>query len=194
MSDAIPKPTGLILAGGRGRRVGGRDKGLLPYRGRALVEWVLERLTPQAGEIFISANRNLDAYTRYGYPVLVDSLPEYPGPLAGIREGLKAATRDWLLAVPCDMPRLPLDCVERLLQAAVARGAQAAYPRVGGTDHYAVLLAHKSCAGALDGYLQSGGRSVHGFLTAVGALAVQFGAAEDFINLNAPADFAVPSP
>ena len=194
MSSAAAKPAGLVLAGGRGRRVGGRDKGLLLYRGRPLVEWVLERLAPQVGEIFISANRNLETYARYGYPVLADTLPEHPGPLAGLREGLKAASANWLLAVPCDVPRLPLDCANRLLLAAVGEGCCAAYPRAGGADHYAVLLLHKRCASALEAYLRDGGRSVHGFLDGVGAVAVEFGAAEAFANLNTPQDFEAPPP
>ncbi len=188
------KPAGLILAGGRGRRVGGQDKGLMPYRGRPLVEWVLERLAPQVDEICISANRNLDAYRRYGYPVLPDTLPEYPGPLAGLREGLAAVAAEWVLAVPCDVPNLPLDCAQRLLLAAGARGCCAAYPRAGGADHYAVLLLHKRCAGALGAYLRDGGRSMHGFLDGVGAIAVEFGAAEAFANLNTPQDFEAPAP
>lgn len=192
-SLSMNRPAGLILAGGRGRRVGGRDKGLMPYRGRSLVEWVLERLAPQVEEICISANRNLDAYRRYGYPVLPDALPEYPGPLAGLREGLAAVAADWLLAVPCDVPHLPLDCGQRLLLAAGAQGYCAAYPRAGGADHYAVLLLNKRCAGALETYLRHGGRSVHGFLGNVGAAAVEFGAAEDFANLNTPRDFTASS-
>ncbi len=190
----INRPAGLILAGGRGRRVGGQDKGLMPYRGRPLVEWVLERLAPQVEEICISANRNLDAYRRYGCPVLPDTLPEYPGPLAGLREGLAAVAADWLLAVPCDVPHLPLDCAQRLLAAAMAQQRCAAYPRAGGADHYAVLLLHKRCAGALEAYLRDGGCSVHGFLGTVGAAAVEFEAAENFANLNTIGDFKAPSP
>lgn len=192
MNGAV-KPAGLILAGGRGRRVGGQDKGLMPYRGRPLVERVLERLAPQVEEICISANRNLDTYRRYGYPVLPDTLPEYPGPLAGLREGLAAVAAEWLLAVPCDVPHLPLDCARHLLLATGAQGCCAAYPRAG-ADHYAVLLLHQRCADALEAYLRDGGRSVHGFLGVVGAAAVEFGAAEDFANLNAIEDFEAPSP
>ena len=189
-----PRPAGLILAGGRGRRVGGRDKGLMPYHGRPLVAWMLERLAPQVDEICISANRNLDAYHRYGHPVLPDSLPEYPGPLAGLREGLAAVAADWLLAVPCDVPHLPLDCAQRLLAAATAQERCAAYPRAGGADHYAVLLLHKRCAGALEAYLRAGGRSVRGLLDVVGAAAVEFEAAEGFANLNTLQDFEAPPP
>lgn len=94
----------VILAGGQGRRMGGADKGLLDYRGRPLVEWVLDALAPQVAEILISANRNLDRYARYGRRVLPDALPDFPGPLAGVLAALDAVDTEWLLAVPCDTP------------------------------------------------------------------------------------------
>ena len=184
--------TGLILAGGRGSRLGGLDKGLLPYRGRPLVEWALAGLKPQVGAILVSANRNLTAYAHYGHPVLPDALAGYPGPLAGIREGLKAAPTPWLLAVPCDVPQLPPDCAARLLQAALAQHAQAAYARAAGESHYAVLLMQRSLTAALEAYLQSGGRSVHGFLARQGALAVDFDDPQAFANLNTTQDLGLP--
>ncbi len=193
MSAVASTLTGLILAGGRGRRLGGQDKGLVPYRGRPLVEWVLARLAPQVDGIFISANRNLEVYARYGHPVLPDTLADYAGPLAGVREGLGAAPAEWLLSAPCDVPQLPADCAARLLQAAVDQGRTAAYARAGEVDHYAVLLLHKTCAAALDAYLQSGGRSLRGFLAAEMAVAVRFDAAQAFANLNTPEDLAAPS-
>ena len=192
MNGGASAITGLILAGGRGSRLGGQDKGLLPYRGRPLVEWVLAGLKPQVGAILISANRNPAAYARYGHPVLSDTLPDYPGPLAGIREGLKATSTPWLLAVPCDMPHLPADCAARLMQAALAQHAQVAYARAAGESHYAVLLMQRSLTAALEAYLQSGGRSVHGFLARQGALAVDFDDPQAFANLNTTQDLGLP--
>ena len=192
MNGGASAITGLILAGGRGSRLGGQDKGLLSFRGRPLVEWVLAGLKPQVGTILISANRNLAAYARYGYPVLPDALADYPGPLAGIREGLQAASTSWLLAVPCDVPHLPPDCAARLLQAASAQHAQAAYARAAGESHDAVLLMQRSLTAALEAYLQSGGRSVHGFLARQGALAVDFDDPQAFANLNTPQDLGMP--
>ena len=192
MNGGASAITGLILAGGRGSRLGGQDKGLLPYRGRPLVEWVLAGLKPQVGAILISANRNPAAYARYGHPVLSDTLPDYPGPLAGIREGLKATSTPWLLAVPCDMPHLPADCAARLMQAALAQHAQVAYARAAGDSHYAVLLMQRSLAAALEAYLQAGGRSVHGFAIRQAALAVDFDDAQAFANLNTPQDLGMP--
>jgi molybdopterin-guanine dinucleotide biosynthesis protein A len=108
----------VVLAGGLGRRMGGADKGLIEYQGRPLIEWALAALASQVDEIFISANRNLDRYAAYGYRVLPDTLPDFPGPLAGVLAALEAVDTGWLLVVPCDTPHLPADLASRLLQAA----------------------------------------------------------------------------
>ena len=94
--------------------MGGADKGLLDYQGRPLIEWALAALKPQVGECVISANRNLDRYAGYGLRVLTDTLPDYPGPLAGVLAALQAVAADWLVVVPCDTPHLPADLVPRL--------------------------------------------------------------------------------
>jgi len=121
-----PAISGVVLAGGRGRRMGGQDKGWVSYRGRPLVEWTIERLAPQVDELFISANRNLDRYAALGHPVLRDPLPDYPGPLAGILAALRRARHPLLLVVPCDTPAIPLDLAQRLHQALVAADAEIA--------------------------------------------------------------------
>lgn len=122
--------TGLILAGGLGRRMGGRDKGLVPLPdGRLLVEAVSQRLRPQVGALLISANRNRSAYQHWGDEVLRDLRPDHPGPLAGIEAGLLAATTPFVLVVPCDAPALPHDLGQRL--AAAIGGAAAAMPHDG---------------------------------------------------------------
>ncbi len=117
--------TGLVLAGGQGRRMGGVDKGLQALRGRPLVEHALERLRPQVGRLAINANRHLDAYRAYGLPVWPDApaaeQETFPGPLAGLLAGLDRCETPWLVTVPCDTPDFPLDVVERLA-AAAARG------------------------------------------------------------------------
>ena len=110
--------TGLILAGGMGRRMGGADKGLLLLHGRPLAALSLERLRPQVGSLFISANRNLDIYAALGPEVLPYLLPDYPGPLAGIHAALSRIETPWLATCPCDSPYLPSDLVERLTAAA----------------------------------------------------------------------------
>ena len=99
--------TGMVLAGGRGSRMGGIDKGLQPFQGTPLALHVLQRLQPQVGACMINANRNLDRYADFGVPVHADTLPDYAGPLAGFVSGLMHCPSPWLLTVPCDSPRLP---------------------------------------------------------------------------------------
>ena len=108
------KITGVILAGGRGQRLGGIDKGLAPYRGRPLIEWVIERIEPQVDEFVINANRSPERYAAYGVPVIPDVLGDFPGPLAGLHAGLVRASHDWVLTIPCDTPSLPRDLVARM--------------------------------------------------------------------------------
>ncbi|NDY91845.1 molybdenum cofactor guanylyltransferase MobA [Ideonella livida] len=118
--------TGLILAGGRGSRMGGVDKGLQNHQGMPLALHALLRLQPQVGQILLNANRNLAAYESFGVPVWPDALPDYPGPLAGFMAGLAQCETPWLVTVPCDSPRFPADLVARLAQAAAAADAEVA--------------------------------------------------------------------
>ena len=118
--------TGLVLAGGRGSRMGGVDKGLQTWRGMALATHALMRLAPQVGEVMINANRNLGAYESMGVPVWPDTLPDYAGPLAGLLTGLERCETPYLVSVPCDSPLFPLDLVARLAAALQAEGAEIA--------------------------------------------------------------------
>lgn len=118
--------TGLVLAGGRGSRMGGVDKGLQSYRGIPLALHALLRLQPQVGHVMISANRNLSAYESMGAPVWPDSIDGYAGPLAGLLTGLEHVETTWLVTVPCDTPNFPADLVSRLTEAAAARNADIA--------------------------------------------------------------------
>jgi len=121
--------TGVILAGGRGSRMGGVDKGLQNYQGIPLAMHALLRLAPQVGQVLINANRNLAAYESMGVPVWPDALPDYAGPLAGFLTGLEHCETPYLVTVPCDTPKFPEDLVARLaagLEAADAEIAMAA--------------------------------------------------------------------
>jgi molybdopterin-guanine dinucleotide biosynthesis protein A len=118
--------TGLILAGGRGSRMGGVDKGLQNFNGMPLALATLMRLAPQVGQVLINANRNLGAYESFGVPVWPDALPDFAGPLAGFLTGLERCETQWLVTVPCDTPLFPLDLVERLAAAADEQQAQIA--------------------------------------------------------------------
>lgn len=118
--------TGLILAGGRGTRMGGVDKGLQAFRGQPLALHTLRRLQPQVGRVMISANRNLPVYETFGVPVWPDGLADYAGPLAGFLTGLEHCATPWLLTVPCDGPLFPPDLAGRLASAAAAQDADMA--------------------------------------------------------------------
>ncbi len=118
--------TGLILAGGRGSRMGGVDKGLQTYRGMPLAMNALLRLGPQVGHVMVNANRNLGAYEAFGAPVWPDALPDFAGPLAGFLAGLERCETAYLVTVPCDSPQFPSDLVQRLAQALEANDAEIA--------------------------------------------------------------------
>jgi molybdopterin-guanine dinucleotide biosynthesis protein A len=119
--EAWEAVTGLILAGGRGTRMGGTDKGLLNFRGLPLALHTLMRLQMQQGqpmaEVMINANRNLSAYEAFGTAVWPDTLDGFAGPLAGFMTGLERCETPLLLTVPCDTPLFPLDLVQRMHQA-----------------------------------------------------------------------------
>jgi len=113
--------TGLILAGGRAQRMGGIDKGLIPFHGKPLIESTIAKLKPQTQSIIINANRNITKYAGYGYPVIMDETPDFSGPLAGFSVGLKACKTRYLLTSPCDSPLLPNNLAE-LLSAEMEHG------------------------------------------------------------------------
>lgn len=108
-APAEPRLTGAILAGGAGRRMGGEDKGLITFRDRPLIAWVIEALAPQVDELIIVANRNLDIYRGFGYRVVSDLRQGFAGPLAGFEAALTHARHDWVLTAPADTPLLPPD-------------------------------------------------------------------------------------
>lgn len=185
--------TGLILAGGRGQRLGGVDKGLQPWRGLPLVDHALARLAPQVREVMISANRNAAEYATRAARVLADASDDFPGPLAGILAGLRAAATPWLAVVPCDSPLLPADLFERLASGlGEVRGA--VVQREHGADGLRLepvcCLLSTTLADDLARYLGAGGRKVEGWV-ARHAAPVLFDRPDDapaFANVNTPAD------
>ena len=183
---AAERITGLILAGGAGRRMGGADKGLLDFQGRPLVAHVIERLAPQVGRLLISANRNLDIYARLGYPLVSDDQPDYPGPLAGLAVGLAACPTDWLVCAPCDCPALPLDLVSRLLAAVTEQRALMAVPVTEDQMQPTFQLCHRRLLPALTAYLAAGERRVSGWCRQQDAIEVAFSDINAFRNLNHP--------
>jgi len=178
---------GLVLAGGRGSRMGGADKGLQLLEGRPLVAHVIERLVPQAQALLISANRNLDAYTALGHRVLPDPPGlEFAGPLAGMLAALEAIPDDtWLLTASCDCPRLPADLAQRLLTVAEPHGlafAQAA------REHPTHALLHTRLREPLRAYLDAAGRAVLGWMRSRPHGVAHFDDETAFANFNHLAD------
>lgn len=184
------KISAVILAGGRARRMGGADKGLALLNGRPLVAWVLECIAPQADELFISANRNLDQYRRFGHPVLPDASPDFQGPLAGLLRAMTEATHPLILSVPCDTPFLPDDLVGRLTDALVESGADIAIPVCAGQAHRAVCLCRRSLLPGLENFLVQGGRRVGEWQSMLSRVEVPFDDERSFLNLNTADELA----
>jgi molybdopterin-guanine dinucleotide biosynthesis protein A len=185
--------TGLILAGGRGARMGGVDKGLQNFNGMPLALHTLLRLQPQVGDVMINANRNLGAYEAFGVPVWPDVLAGYAGPLAGFLTGLERCETRWLVTVPCDTPRFPLDLVERLASAAQEQDAEmamAAAPEEDGQVHNQPVfsLLRVDLLESLVRFTQGGGRKVDAWTAQHKTATVPFTAPGDepcaFFNVN----------
>jgi len=188
----IPKDeiTGLILAGGRGSRMGGVDKGLQNHQGLPLAMHALMRLEPQVGHIMINANRNLGAYDAFGVPVWPDALPDYPGPLAGFLAGLERCETPYLVTVPCDTPNFPADLVQRLGSELVARDAEiamAATRTVDGVQVQPVFCLMKSTLmESLVRFTHEGQRKIDRWTAQHRCVDVVFDDEAAFFNANTP--------
>jgi len=179
--------TAHILAGGQASRMGGRDKGLVELAGKMMIRHVIARLSSQVNRFCISANRNPQHYAELGWPVLADTLADYPGPLAGFLTAMQHGETEWLLNVPCDCPLLPLDLVARLQQAVQQQQAQAAVVSTNGRLQPTFCLLHRSLQPALADYLQQGGRKTGEWLHQQRAALADFDdQAEAFFNINSP--------
>ena len=181
------EPSAVILAGGRARRMDGEDKGLLRLAGKPLLAHVLQRLRPQVGEIFISANRNLERYREFGCPVIRDLHGGYPGPLAGIAAALRRCATPELAVVPCDAPLLPADLVRRLHEALRESRAPCSVAHDGESLQPLFALFRKEAEPALAGYLEQGKGEARRWHRLHGSVVVEFPAgAEAFLNINTP--------
>lgn len=181
--------TGLILAGGQGRRMGGQDKGLIEFKDREMIAWVLDALRPQVAEVVISANRNIEHYRGTGSSVVSDAGGDYDGPLAGISAGLRACPTPYMAVVPCDGPFVPADLVSRLGQAFGIGGVEIAAVHDGERLHPTFALIDRRVRDGLDTYLAGGGRKVQEFYFMRQFTAVDFSDTPDaFLNVNTPED------
>lgn len=189
-SDSLPEYpkasiTGLVLAGGQARRMGGIDKGLLEVAGRPMIEHVLEGIRPQVGALLINANRNLEAYRRYGYAVLGDEVEGFLGPLAGVLTGLRAVRSEYLLTVPCDSPLVAPDLAARMYSAAATAGADLAVAHDGERQQPVFLLLRRDLTRSLESFLAAGGRKIdRWFAGHQVAEADLSGHRESFFNVN----------
>ncbi len=183
--------TALILAGGRGSRMGHVDKGLQPFDGKPMVAHVIERLAPQADAILINANQNAGRYAEFGYRVVPDLIEGFAGPLAGIERGLAEAPGDLLVTAPCDSPFLPRDLVARLLAAMTAANAQLAVAKTGDQLHPVFSLMRRDVLPSLRAFLESGGRKIDRWYEHLAVVEVAFDDEEDaFRNINTLAELA----
>jgi molybdopterin-guanine dinucleotide biosynthesis protein A len=184
--------TGLVLAGGRGSRMGGVDKGLQHYHGQPLARHALRRLAPQVGELLVSATRHRDAYAAMGAVVVADTLADHPGPLAGLAAALAHCRTPFLASVPCDSPNFPLDLVSRLAAALAeddAEIAMAASVEAGELRAQPVFcLLQSRLLPSLAAYLQGGQRKAQRWMSLHRRVLVPFDDASAFVNANTVAE------
>ena len=181
--------SGVVLCGGRGRRMGGRDKGLIPLRGIPLAERAARTLAPQVQQLCINANRNQNAYAELGWPLCPDPVIDYPGPLAGFLAGLEQEG-EWLVTVPGDSPQPPADLVRRLLEGARARSAPAALALAGGRRQPVFALLHRDLRPRLAAALEAGEYATGTWLADAGAVEVPFPSSAPFAGINTEAELA----
>ena len=180
-----PAVTGLVLAGGQGRRMGTVDKGLVPLGGRPMVAHVLARLKPQVDDILINANQHAAEYAAFGYRVIPDTIVGFAGPLAGLQVGLANASHALVATVPCDSPFLPHDLVARLAAALEAKGSELAVARTFDQPHPVFALVRRAVLPHLTRFLEGGGRKIDAWYSALSIVEVQFDdEADAFRNIN----------
>ena len=173
-SGAASLVTGVILAGGQGRRMGGVDKGLKVLRGKPMVAWVLERFAPQIEEVLINANQNLERYAALGHRVIPDEIAGYAGPLAGLHRGLTEAAYALVATVPCDSPFLPSDLIQRLRGAIYNTESDVAVAKTADQPHPVFCLCRKSMLPGLTKFLAGGGRKIDAWYASLKVVEVAF--------------------
>jgi molybdenum cofactor guanylyltransferase len=177
--------TGVVLAGGQGRRMGSVDKGLVLLQGRPMVQYALERFAPQVDDVMINANQHSEQYSAFGFPVVADAIGGFVGPLAGLHVGLTHAAQSLVATVPCDSPFLPADLVARLFGALNAANAELAVARTFDQPHPVFALVRRSVLPHLTRYLEGGGRKIDAWYATLRNVEVAFDdEADAFRNIN----------
>lgn len=186
--------TGLILAGGLGRRMStdgqGTNKAFTLFDGRPMIEHVIERMRPQVGNLMLNANQDLSRFEALGLPVVSDQIEGFAGPLAGLHSGLSVATTPWLVTCPCDTPFIPADLVDRLADALADGRDDLAVACTGDQAHPVFALVNCRLLENLTEFLSSGGRKIDAWYAPLRVVQVDFGDEGPFRNLNTPADLA----
>ena len=189
--DAPTRVSGIVLAGGLGRRMGGVDKGLQLLDGRPMVAQVIERLGTQVDELLVNANRNAEQYAGFGHRVIPDTIEGFAGPLAGLERGLAEAAHPLVVTVPCDSPFLPLDLVARLRAGLLERQADLAVAIARGRQQPVFCLCHRRLHAGLRAYLAAGGRKIDHWYADLRLAEVAFDdQPEAFDNINTPGELS----
>lgn len=183
--------TGLILAGGRAQRMGGIDKGLIPFKDKPLIESAIARLQLQVEHILINANRNLEQYAKYGYPVLPDVEQNFSGPLAGFLVGLKHCSTPYMLTSPCDSPLLPSDLAAKMMTELergdfdlVYASSKEANQKIWSQPVFCLMRC--DLIDSLESFLKAGDLKIDHWFKQIKASTVVFDDAMAFANVNTP--------
>lgn len=177
--------TTVILAGGRGVRIGG-NKGLQLLQGKPLLTWVLEKVKYASAEVLLNVNDVTGGYEKFGCRVIVDELEDWQGPLAGLQAALRVAQSDWIMTVPCDTPFLPDDLIDRLGNALDKSEAEAVVVVVGGYRQPTIALYRKQVLAKLGDFLAKRERKVNAWLDTLQVIEVEFDDVDLFNNINTP--------
>lgn len=188
-NSSYPTVTGVILAGGEARRMGGHDKGLITFANQPLVAHVIHHIAPQVEQLLINANRNIERYQQFGYPVIQDSLSGFQGPLAGMLTAMRTATTDYVLTVPCDSPAPSIKLRQRMLESLLVSGKKIAVATDGKRIQPVFALLHCDLADDLHKYLAAGERKIDNWFAQHPMIEVDFSdQLESFKNFNHPED------
>ncbi len=194
-TPSSPSITGVILAGGQARRMGGEDKGLILFQQQPLIRYTLEALAPQVDQLIINANRNIDTYQQFGYPVINDSLSDYQGPLAGMLSAMEAAETDYILSVPCDCPTISTTLRQRMMETLLITQADIAVAVDGERMQPVFSLIPCRLKDELRAYLEQGDRKIDLWFKQYKLALVDFSdQADNFVNFNTPEDLQASLP
>ena len=183
--------TGIILAGGQARRMGGKDKGLIELAQKPMIEYVLNAIEPQVDDIIINANRNQTVYEGYGFPVVADEIEGYCGPLAGMASGIQAAKTPFVVTVPCDSPLIPDDLVQKLYSTMQNEDAEICTAHANGRLQPVFTLMKSELLPSMLDFLNNGERKIDKWFEKHRLAIADFSEqADTFININSADELA----